>query len=105
MKLNEFERIIKNFFKKQEIKVSDYAMRVFESKKYLSRELLDTMVDEEIEKNVDVLLVTVSKSFQQRKKAAKRVIKVRDIDVRPVIRREFCRLPPFCKRSKEKKSR
>jgi hypothetical protein len=53
MKLNEFERIIKNFFKKQEIKVSDYAMRVFESKKYLSRELLDTMVDEEIEKNVD----------------------------------------------------
>jgi hypothetical protein len=53
--------------------------------------------DDTIRSNAVIVLSETIDEFMGRQRISPTVHKIRDIDLRPAIKRRFCSLPPFCK--------
>jgi len=97
MEISEIKKIINKYFYNKNIQVSESAIKTFLSVRYLNMGLLMKMKKEEIEHNFNILLKEVLEKYESRTRYAERKTKVRDIDVKPVLKKKFCSLPPICK--------
>ena len=97
MKLSNYRAHVESFFNERDILVSDNAMRVFTSRRFLNRELLLKMSDEEVVENLRSILNDTLRLYRQRAERYVRPTPLRYVDVMPAIRARFCKLPPFCR--------
>jgi hypothetical protein len=97
MKIEEYQESVRQYFEEKEIPLSESTIEALSSRNFLDKGKLEDMSDPQIRRNLDVLLEDVVQEYEGRTAKAKRPTKVRDIDTRPVLRRRFCKLPPFCK--------
>jgi len=92
-KLIEFTE---DYLTSRNLTVSPSTENVITSSKYLNTALLDSMNRDDLKNNLAILLDEAIENHKVRTSSAKRPTKVRDVDVRPVLKRRFCNLPPFC---------
>jgi hypothetical protein len=111
MNEEDYINYINNYFKKKEIPVSTSAYYALLSRKYLNRELLSTLPEKIIHNNLDILLQDITDQYElrltkfgpyflrklDRSRFSGRKGRIQGMDVLPVLRKRFCRLPPFCK--------
>jgi hypothetical protein len=97
MKIEDYQKAVREYFEEKEIPLSESTIEALSSRTYLDHGKLEDMSDSRVRQNLDVLLEDVVQEYEGRTAKARRPTKVRDIDTRPVLRRRFCQLPPFCK--------
>ena len=98
MKTSEYKKFIELYFEKNGIEIGNPAMREFLRPSYLNYSELKRMGKNRVENNLKVVLDDVKDGFEKRAKKSKGHVRiVRDIDVKPVLNRYFCGLPPFCR--------
>ena len=92
--LAEFAR---HYLESRGFEVSGSTPDAIASSRYLNPDHLSTLDDDTIEAGAVVVLSDAIEEFGNRKEKSPTVRKIRDIDLRPALRRRFCTLPPFCK--------
>jgi hypothetical protein len=97
MEKKDFVHFLVNYFESQNVIPSPTAIDSLTSSYYLNQSLLDTLDRRTIYKNSEKILKEVLRTYKQRTHDSTRKTKVRDVDVRPVLKRRFCSMPPFCK--------
>lgn len=103
MKDNEYLIAIHAFFEKHSIQVDPSAIRAFKNPRYFNRDYLAELPDQVLQRNLEVIFLEVLELFHLRRRRALRSIPLAERhtltsrDVYPVLRRHFCRLPPFCR--------
>ncbi len=97
MKEKDFVRYLRELFKERNVVASATALESLTSRSYLNAGLLDSLDQETIRANAEKLLDEVVDAYKRRTETAARRTKVRDLDVRPVLKRRFCSMPPFCR--------
>jgi protease II len=96
MDKEKLEAYVNEYLKSKNLTISPSTEATITSPKYLNETLLDDMDAITLKKNLSVLLDETIIQYRERTGSAKRPTKVRDIDVRPVLKRKKCKLPPFC---------
>jgi len=97
MDQKDFAKYLFNYFKNENVIPSSTAIGSLTSSTYLNLNLLNTLDRKTIYENTDKILKEVLQTYQQRTHDSIRETKVRDLDVRPVLKKRFCSMPPFCK--------
>jgi len=92
-----FIKYISNYLSDKNVVASSTAINSFISPKYLNSNLLANLDSNSIIRNTDKILNEVIQVYEERTAESIRATKVRDLDVRPVLRKRFCSMPPFCK--------
>jgi hypothetical protein len=97
MEEKAFIKYVFEYFKLQNVATSSTAIDSLTSPSYLNPNLLQTLARSTIYKNADKILDEVMQTYRKRTKGAVQETKVRDVDVRPVLKKRYCSMPPFCK--------
>ena len=101
MKLSEYIKHTQSFFSERDIQVSKTAIKALKNERYLNQNLLEEMSEKDVLKNMKILLDDILKIYKSRAEKTARVRVLRDIDVRPVLKKKYCNLPPLCKNRRE----
>ncbi len=85
-----------DYLEEKGLAVSPSTEKVLISKKYFNEKYLSEMDSEKAKQNIKILLDEVITKYEIRTSLSRQRTKIRDIDARPAIRKNFCKLPPFC---------
>lgn len=94
---NEFVDFASDHLTKQGYDLSQSASEAFQSSRLVNPKLLETLPEQTVRENTVELLEEIASGFEARRAREPRSRKLRDIDVRPALKRRFCSLPPFCR--------
>lgn len=97
MNLREFKKMVKAYLGTKDIEFSKTAINEISSGPYVNRRALKEMSNTRVRKAVRGVLDDSIKEYEQRQKKSSRKVVMRDIDVKPALKKKFCSLPPFCK--------
>jgi len=97
MKTTDYIEHVESLLGEKKIDVSNTAIEILQSRKYFSENLLTKMSKKQALENINILLVDIIKTYEKRAEKSKRKLILRDIDVRPVLIKRFCSLPPICR--------
>ncbi|MHA1428595.1 MAG: hypothetical protein ACTSQI_21635 [Candidatus Helarchaeota archaeon] len=93
----EFVEFVIDYLGSKGITVSSSTGEFMEKTRYVNDNLLKEYNENELKNNIRSVLDEAAKRYEERKSTAKRETKLRDIDLKPVVKKRFCSLPPFCK--------
>jgi hypothetical protein len=96
MNRQRFISLIEDHFRELKIDLSERALAAFLDPRYFNEDLLSTLADDVIARNVETLLREIT-SLYETSKERRLSPTLEAADVTPVIQARFCRLPPFCK--------
>ncbi|MFX0203864.1 MAG: hypothetical protein ACFFCW_47820 [Candidatus Hodarchaeota archaeon] len=99
MKTEEIVKYLKRKLNEQGFLMSKTVTPVLFSNKYLNRQLLKTMTDADVRDNIDILVkdLVSTRKARLRKAFVSGKFVVSNKDIRVVLSKRFCSLPPFCK--------
>jgi hypothetical protein len=97
MKKNELGEFATDYLRGEGYEVSSSTTSAMSTSSLVNSDLLDKLDDETIRSNTIILLGDTIEAFDDRKEKSPTVRMIRDIDVRPALKKRFCSLPPFCK--------
>jgi hypothetical protein len=100
MNVDEYINDINRYFVGHSISIDKSAFNAFLNPKYFNKEWLEELPDETLRHNLEMIYLDVLENFHIRRRTRSRayprhILTARD--VYPVLRKRFCKLPPFCR--------
>jgi hypothetical protein len=104
MQKEEYVNLIVSYFKDHSIMLGRSALQAFLNPELFNKNYLDELPEPQLIENMEIVLSEVRELFHRRRSYGaprippyeKRMLTSRD--VYPVLKRHFCKLPPFCRR-------
>ena len=99
MNTEEIKEYILNYFKNNNIEITDSALGVILHERYLNQEYLEELTDKEIKDGIEPILELTKKNYENRV-ANRKVegIKVTKVDIRGAVKSQYGKMPPFAKK-------
>lgn len=103
MRYGEYIALIEAEADRRGLELAPSAIQAFASQKYLDPGLLGGLDQDEIERSIGIIFADIDDESGDRLRAQQDPI--RAAQVRQVLRRYFCSLPPFCRGRKTANAR